>query len=279
MGSHYSYLLETAVLLALALLVFERTRHLVIYGFRERDVFLIAASIATFVLIGTLVNSGHLSKSRSAMAESTGSISAPPVLRPSASPENRERVAKNHAQFVFVQSGDVLDYTTATGERISYAPTRDDIQERASKLAAIRTQQNAGETARVAALFWWFAWIPMLLLGYASGRGEYATLRRDHKFGRKDKPQTFGDVEGFVGLLMSACEQTETNKTLEVILSLSDEKRQAMLRALIAEMREKQAPKELIDAFLCLMDDDVAEKVYVYIHKCARPQMGAFALR
>jgi hypothetical protein len=43
-----------------------------------------------------------------------------------------------------------------------------------------------------------------------------------------------------------------------------------MLRELITEMRAKQAPHELIDAFICLMDDTVAEKAYTVIYKCER---------
>ena len=70
---------------------------------------------------------------------------------------------------------------------------------------------------------------------------------------------------------MTACEQSDTYNTLETILSLSDERRQFMLRKLISDLRDKGAPKELTDALVCLMDNDVAEKVYVYIHKCRRP--------
>jgi hypothetical protein len=82
--------------------------------------------------------------------------------------------------------------------------------------------------------------------------------------------KTFAEVDGFINMLRGACEDAELNRTLELILTQPDAGRKAMLRELLTALRERQAPKPLIEAFICLMDDAAAEKAYTVIYQCER---------
>jgi hypothetical protein len=83
-------------------------------------------------------------------------------------------------------------------------------------------------------------------------------------------PPKVADVEGFVGMLLAACESADLRATLDQVLSLPDSKRRDTLRVLIEDLRNRRAPRDLIDAFICLQDDETAEKAYVAIYQCAR---------
>ena len=285
------YLEVTLLFLGAAILLFDRTRRLVIYGINARTVFWVVGCIAAFIGMGSALHSSHLwnlnqarNADQSLIAAPKGdplmdfvlkgeplSFEPPPAFKPGLTTEKKERVVKSYARLTFVETGKFIDYLTANGERTTYVPSQADIESRASKLAASSALKNKAELLLLVARVWWFAWIPILLLGYVSARSEYSNLLRFHNFSRQRKKfQSFGEIEGFAGLLMTACEQSDTYNTLETILSLSDERRQSMLRELISVLRDKGAPKELTDAFVCLMDNDVAEKVYVYLHKCPR---------
>lgn len=264
MESPFLAYLVAGFFLGAAILLFDRTRHLVIYGTSARSVFWVLGCIAIFFAAGSLSNSAHL-KSEPRWFQ------PPPDFKPDLATDKKERVVGGYAQLTFVETGKLIEYLRANGERTTYLPSQADIASRASKLAATTARQKEAELLLLVARVWWFAWIPVLLLGYFSARTEYSNLLRFHNFNRqRNKFKSFGEVEGFVGLLMTACEQSDTYNTLETILSQSDESRLSMLRKLISVLRDKGAPKELTDAFVCLMDNDVAEKVYVYIHKCRR---------
>jgi hypothetical protein len=88
-------------------------------------------------------------------------------------------------------------------------------------------------------------------------------------------PKTYADVDGFVAMLMAACDDAGINDTLEQLLSQPDARRRDMLRVLIDNLREERAPAHLIDALICLQDDAVAEKAYAAIHQCPRPLAAA----
>jgi hypothetical protein len=113
-------------------------------------------------------------------------------------------------------------------------------------------------------------WIPVGLIGFVVGRQELRYLTANHGFQRLDGKRTFAEVDGLINMLRGACEDPALYKTLELILTQPDRGRKAMLRELIAEMRAKQAPRDLTDAFICLMDDGAAEKAYTVIYKCER---------
>ena len=78
------------------------------------------------------------------------------------------------------------------------------------------------------------------------------------------------DVQGFVDMLAAACEDAGMQGTLEKLLSLPDAQRKELLAQIIQEMRERRAPKDIVDAFICLQDDAIAEKAYEAVYKCPR---------
>jgi hypothetical protein len=84
-------------------------------------------------------------------------------------------------------------------------------------------------------------------------------------------PKTYGEVEGLVTMLMAACDDMGMNDTLEMLLSAPDERRRAIVRELLERFRLSGAPKSLHEAFVCLLDDAVAEKAYEVIYQCKRP--------
>jgi hypothetical protein len=85
-----------------------------------------------------------------------------------------------------------------------------------------------------------------------------------------DAPKTFGDVEGFINMLLAACEDDGMNETLQILLSQPDDRRRALVYRLLERLRERHAPQALIEAMSCLLDDAAAEKAYEAIYQCAR---------
>jgi hypothetical protein len=82
--------------------------------------------------------------------------------------------------------------------------------------------------------------------------------------------RTYGEVDGFIDMLLAACEDKEMNQTLEILLSQPDEARRGMVHRLLDHCRERKAPKKLIEAIGCLLDDAVAERAYEVIYQCGR---------
>jgi len=58
--------------------------------------------------------------------------------------------------------------------------------------------------------------------------------------------------------------------TLERLLCMPDQKRQALVHAWVNDMLIAEAPRNFIQAVACLLDDRVAEKAYEVIFKCRR---------
>jgi len=83
-------------------------------------------------------------------------------------------------------------------------------------------------------------------------------------------PRTVADVEGFVSLLLAACNDSRINTTLERLLAMPDEKRRGLVHAWVTDLIIEEAPRDLLQAVACLMDDAVAEKAYEIIFKCKR---------
>ena len=81
--------------------------------------------------------------------------------------------------------------------------------------------------------------------------------------------RTVGEIEGFINMLRAACEDITMHETLEKILSQPDQKRKTVIFMLIKDLKEKNAPAELIEAISCLVDNKIAEKAYEVIHKCS----------
>lgn len=86
-------------------------------------------------------------------------------------------------------------------------------------------------------------------------------------------PRTYAEVEGLVTMLLVACEDATINNTLQKLLSQPNHVRKATVRKLVGRLRENAALPELIDAIVCLLDDDVAEKAYQAIYRCKRREI------
>lgn len=85
-----------------------------------------------------------------------------------------------------------------------------------------------------------------------------------------DAPRTYAEVEGFIDMLLAACEDASMNETLELLLSQPDDRRRTMVQKILVRLRVRKAPRKLVEAMACLLDDEVAEKAYAAIHSCAR---------
>jgi len=83
-------------------------------------------------------------------------------------------------------------------------------------------------------------------------------------------PRSVAEVEGFVDLLVAACNDPEINATLERLLSMPDERRRGLVHTWVSDLLIQEAPKDLIQAVACLSDDAVAEKAYEVIYQCRR---------
>ena len=85
-----------------------------------------------------------------------------------------------------------------------------------------------------------------------------------------DAPRTYAEVEGFIDMLLAACEDAAMNETLEMLLSQPDDKRRAMVAKILERLRTRKAPQKLVEAMACLLDDAIAERAYAAIHNCPR---------
>ena len=83
-------------------------------------------------------------------------------------------------------------------------------------------------------------------------------------------PKTVGEIESFVDMLIAACEDEKIYRHLEGLLALPDGRRRAELNAWITDLLVAGAPRSLVTAVACLVDDKVAEKAYEVIYKCRR---------
>jgi hypothetical protein len=83
-------------------------------------------------------------------------------------------------------------------------------------------------------------------------------------------PRTYADIDGFITMLLVACEDATINSTLQELLSQPNPARKAVVLKLAERLRSNSAPPTFIDAIVCLLDDDVAEKAYQAIYQCAR---------
>ncbi|MEA3193635.1 MAG: hypothetical protein QOD26_1968 [Betaproteobacteria bacterium] len=86
----------------------------------------------------------------------------------------------------------------------------------------------------------------------------------------KAAPDISAEINSLVTMLMAACEDAGMNETLDMLLSQPDDQRQYVVRELVQRMRASKAPQALIEAFLPLLDDAMAEKAYEVIFQCRR---------
>jgi hypothetical protein len=85
-----------------------------------------------------------------------------------------------------------------------------------------------------------------------------------------NSPRSVAEIDGFVSLLAATCNDSKINATLERLLAMPDEKRKGLVHTWVTDLIVEEAPKDLVQAVACLMDDAVAEKAYEVIYKCKR---------
>ncbi|HEX9684421.1 MAG TPA: hypothetical protein VGA25_01045 [Burkholderiales bacterium] len=83
-------------------------------------------------------------------------------------------------------------------------------------------------------------------------------------------PRSVAEIDGFVNLLAAACNDSKINATLERLLAMADDRRKGLVHTWVTDLIVEEAPKDLVQAVACLMDDAVAEKAYEVIFKCRR---------
>jgi hypothetical protein len=83
-------------------------------------------------------------------------------------------------------------------------------------------------------------------------------------------PRSVAEVDGFVNLLMAACNDPKVNATLERLLSMPDEKRRGVVHTWVTDLLIEEAPRDFVQAVACLSDDAIAEKAYEVIFNCKR---------
>ena len=83
-------------------------------------------------------------------------------------------------------------------------------------------------------------------------------------------PKTVGEIDTFIVMLRTACDDRKVYERLERLLSMPDGKRQAVVHSWVSDMLIAQAPTDFIQAIACLLDDRVAEKAYEVIFNCQR---------
>ena len=81
-------------------------------------------------------------------------------------------------------------------------------------------------------------------------------------------PKTFAQVDGFIDMLLAACEDRNMNDTLEMLLSQPDDRRKVIVHRVLDQLHERNAPAMLVEAMACLLDDAAAEKAYEVIFQC-----------
>jgi hypothetical protein len=82
--------------------------------------------------------------------------------------------------------------------------------------------------------------------------------------------KSVAEIETFITMLTTACEDESIRQRLERLLSMPDRKRQAVVRAWVNDLLIAQGPGDFTQAIACLLDDRVAEKAYEVIFQCKR---------
>ena len=83
-------------------------------------------------------------------------------------------------------------------------------------------------------------------------------------------PRSVGEIDTFITMLRAACDDPKVNEQLERVLSMPDSERKTLVRSWVNDMLVAEAPKDLVQAIACLLDDGVAERAYEAIVRCRR---------
>lgn len=89
------------------------------------------------------------------------------------------------------------------------------------------------------------------------------------------EPASVGDVDRFIQLLQTACDNRAVHKALERLLSQPGEQRKLLVHTWVTDMRANNAPRDFVHAVACLKDDGVADKAYEVIFPRQRKNLLA----
>jgi hypothetical protein len=271
--------LELCALLAISIFIFAWVRHMVIYAPVKFGVIRLAIAVATCVFIGFVQYTGHQAQLKKIANEAKPiGVSLPNLsatLSPSMKPSTVAATNQRYGREMFIEYGQIVNIADAQGVARPYQPTAADHAYRATRIVQLSGTQTVSEKQHIFAFIWGLAWLPIVILSYLLSIREQARLVTQHGFvdvsARATSPAgglTFAEIEGFIDMLRSACDDADMYRTLERILTQTNMARKQMLHEVIADLRRKNAPRELIDAFVCLLDDAVAEKAYAVIYRC-----------
>lgn len=85
--------------------------------------------------------------------------------------------------------------------------------------------------------------------------------------------KTVAEIDTFITMLLAACENRMVYERLENLLSMPDDKRQALVHTWVTDLLIAEAPRDFVQAIACLLDNRVAEKAYEVIFKCRRGEL------
>ncbi len=275
MDATIPYAMELSLLIALQIAIYAGVRGWVLYGRHSQKLVALVGCVGLCILIGLTGFKSYQRVSISSAETTPSGYISQPDFSANLTPAMRENTGRNYVRQVYLDSGRILNYEIASGEKVPFVPDAIQIKMRADKVAADNIQRAMAPEMLGKAMVWGFMPFAVMLFAFLFARREYKHLVTHHGFQPitipRFQPKTFAEVEGFVSMLLGACEDAKLHTTLEMILSQTDDGRKAMIRGLLTELRANQAPRELIEAFICLLDNEVAEKAYVVIHKCERP--------
>ena len=85
--------------------------------------------------------------------------------------------------------------------------------------------------------------------------------------------KSVAEIDTFITMLLTACENQSVYGRLEKLLSMPDEKRQGLVHSWVSDLLVAEAPLDFVQAVACLLDNRVAEKAYEVIFKCRRGEL------
>ena len=85
--------------------------------------------------------------------------------------------------------------------------------------------------------------------------------------------KSVAEIDTFITMLLTACENQSVYERLEKLLSMPDEKRQGLVHSWVNDLLVAEAPRDFVQAIACLLDNRVAEKAYEVIFKCRRGEL------
>jgi hypothetical protein len=83
-------------------------------------------------------------------------------------------------------------------------------------------------------------------------------------------PRSVGEIEGFINLLLAACDDAKVRGALERLLSMPDAQRRDFVHTWVSDLIVQEAPQNFREAIACLADDAIAEQAWAAIQQCRR---------